>query len=112
MDSISDAYSVTELVATFPYSVVSKKMKLIHKIHVTFRWKRCLFDDMSLPLGIYLKACNLLFEEGILSKNRVTSISSPALMKMKSGYIYFSDWKKNLSTVVPGNSTDFLIIIL
>ena len=29
----------------------------------------------------YLKACNLLFEEGILSEKRINSLSSPILNK-------------------------------
>ena len=34
----------------------------------------------------YLKACNLLFEKGILSEKQVTSLSSPTLVNMRDGY--------------------------
>lgn len=50
----------------------------------------------------YLKAVNLMFEEGILSEKAVTTVSSPQLMNMKDGFKYFSEWKTNLITKMPG----------
>lgn len=50
----------------------------------------------------YLKACNLLFEEGILSKTPVSSVSSPPLKKMKDGFAYFVKWKEDVSALEGG----------
>ena len=38
-----------------------------------------------------LTACNLLFEKGILSDNRINSVSSPALVNMEHDFSYFSE---------------------
>ena len=38
----------------------------------------------------FLKACNLLFEEGILSEKPITSLSSPILVNMRDGYGQFT----------------------
>lgn len=51
---------------------------------------------------MYLKACSLLFEEGILSEKQVLSTSSPVLVNMRDGYQYFSDWKTSISFLMPG----------
>ena len=42
----------------------------------------------------YLKACNKLFERGILGKKVFIkdSTSCPVLMKMKEGFEYFTTW--------------------
>ena len=45
----------------------------------------------------YLQACNLIFEEGILSEKGIHSLSSPPLLNMKKGYTHFVDWKEKLS---------------
>lgn len=51
----------------------------------------------------YLTACNLLFEEGILSKTPISSISSPLLKNMKDGFTYFMQWKKDVASLKEGN---------
>lgn len=41
----------------------------------------------------YLKACNQLFERGILGKGVfIKSLSNPILMNMDEGFMYFSKW--------------------
>lgn len=45
----------------------------------------------------YLKACNSIFETGILSQTPIKCSSSPVLKNMEVGYKYFSDWKDNVS---------------
>ena len=48
----------------------------------------------------YLKACNLLFEEGILSEKPITSMSS--LQNMEDGFAYFKNWKKEVAALNGG----------
>ncbi len=48
----------------------------------------------------YLKACNLLFEEGILSEKPITSMSS--LQNMEDGFAYFKNWKKEVAALKGG----------
>ncbi len=50
----------------------------------------------------YLKACNLLFEEGILSEKPITSMSSPVLKNMEDGFAYFKNWKKEVAALNGG----------
>lgn len=50
----------------------------------------------------YLKACNLLFEEGILSKTPISSISSPLQKNMKDGFTYFMKWKEDVASLKGG----------
>lgn len=50
----------------------------------------------------YVKALNFIFEEGILSSQPVSSVSSPVLLNMKEGYSYFSEWKQKVSLTKPG----------
>ena len=45
----------------------------------------------------YLKACNLMFQEGILSEKKITSLSSPILSNIKAGFMYFSNWREKVS---------------
>lgn len=40
----------------------------------------------------YLEACNLLFEQGILSHSIVDNENSQVLKNMKQGFSYFSEW--------------------
>ena len=44
----------------------------------------------------YLQACNLLFENGILSHEKITSVSSKALLNMAEGMKWFIKWKEEL----------------
>lgn len=41
----------------------------------------------------YLKACNSIFENGILSHTPIECSSSPVLKNIEVGYKYFNDWK-------------------
>ena len=45
----------------------------------------------------YLEACNMLFENGILSHTPILSASSTAITNMENGFKYFCEWKDNLS---------------
>ena len=40
----------------------------------------------------YLEACNLLFEKGFLSHNKVSSHERQVLLNVKAGYNFFSNW--------------------
>ena len=40
----------------------------------------------------YLEACNLIFERGILSGQRVKGMKSPVIENMKDGSQFFVDW--------------------
>ena len=40
----------------------------------------------------YLEACNLIFERGILSRQRVKGMNSPVIENMKDGFQFFVDW--------------------
>lgn len=53
---------------------------------------------------LYLKACNLLFEEGILSKTPITSSTSPLLKNMEDGFKFFSDWRQEVANTKGGLS--------
>ena len=44
----------------------------------------------------YLQACNLLFENGILSHEKIGSISSKPLINMAEGMKWFIKWKEEL----------------
>ena len=44
----------------------------------------------------YLEACNLLFEKGFLSHDRIRSMDSQILKNTSKGYQYFSDWLSSL----------------
>lgn len=50
----------------------------------------------------YLRACNLLFEEGILSKTPISSASSPLLTNMNDGFTYFMQWKEDIANLKGG----------
>lgn len=51
---------------------------------------------------MYLRACNLLFEEGILSEKQVSSDKSPILVNMQDGFNYFEEWRKYITTIKTG----------
>lgn len=40
----------------------------------------------------YLEACHLLFEQGLLSHERIRSLDSDVLRNISKGYEYFSGW--------------------
>lgn len=50
---------------------------------------------------MFLKACNSLFEEGILSEKPITSTTSPILVNMRNGYNYFLEWRKYVVRTKP-----------
>ena len=40
----------------------------------------------------YLEACNLLFEQGLLSRRRIHNENSPVLRNMRKGIEFFENW--------------------
>lgn len=40
----------------------------------------------------YLTACNMMFERGLLSHERVSSHDTKVIDNISSGYSFFSDW--------------------
>lgn len=54
----------------------------------------------------YLQACNLLFENGILSYEKISSIASKALTNMAEGMDRFMKWKQELQDE-PGTIVHF-----
>ena len=46
-------------------------------------------DQMALS---FLRALNNIFEQGILSREHVTSGEGPVLQRMSQGYNFFSSW--------------------
>ena len=54
-------------------------------------------DDTShLLTAKYLKACNMIFETGILSHERITSSNSTPLINLEQGLSWFLNWKREL----------------
>ncbi|XP_065889322.1 uncharacterized protein [Dysidea avara] len=49
----------------------------------------------------YLEACNLLFERGFLSHDRVRSTSAEVLQNINNGFSYFTNWLDSLLTKNP-----------
>ena len=45
---------------------------------------------------LYLEACNLLFEQGFLSHDRVRSADAKVLVNIDKGFSYFTDWLDSL----------------
>uniref|UniRef100_A0A1X7V628 Transposable element P transposase-like RNase H domain-containing protein n=1 Tax=Amphimedon queenslandica TaxID=400682 RepID=A0A1X7V628_AMPQE len=56
-------------------------------------------DEMKEHLATleYLKACNKLFEDGILSHQKVDQLSSKVLKNIDEGYAFFKKWKDSFS---------------
>ena len=52
----------------------------------------------------YLEACNLIFENGILSHEMISSPESKALLNIREGMKWFINWKEELQKE-PGNIT-------
>ena len=44
----------------------------------------------------YLNGCNMLFEQGLLSHDRVHAKDVKVIENIKVGYSFFSDWLRNL----------------
>lgn len=44
----------------------------------------------------YLKACSMIFENGILSHEKITSMSSTSIANMTEGMKWFHKWKEEL----------------
>ena len=44
----------------------------------------------------YLTSCNLLFEQGLLSHDRVHAKDIKVIENVRKGYSFFSDWLSNL----------------
>ena len=42
--------------------------------------------------GEYLDACNVLFEQGLLSRRRIYSKDSPVLANIPKGMAFFEKW--------------------
>ena len=55
-------------------------------------------DSVSVQeVVLYLKACNQLFERGILAeKGFIKKMDSPLIHNMKKGFKYFAEWANNL----------------
>lgn len=47
----------------------------------------------------YLKACNKLFEEGILSHATIDSMQSKPIKNLEVGYQFFDQWRQALTQV-------------
>ena len=45
----------------------------------------------------YLQACNLLFENGILSREPICEPTSRALQNIQKGFNFFKEWKEHMS---------------
>lgn len=46
----------------------------------------------------YLKACNKIFEEGILSHSVVDSMEAKPIKNMEAGYQFFAQWRQVLAS--------------
>ena len=54
-------------------------------------------DTMKEPHSLtenYLRACNMIFENGILSHEKITSMSSRPIANMAEGMKWFFKWKE------------------
>ena len=62
-------------------------------------------DSVSVQhVVLYLKACNQMFERGILEKKGfIKSINSPVLASIKNGFRFFSEWADKV--IEEGNIT-------
>ena len=50
-------------------------------------------DSFSAQLTLsYLKACNLIFEQGLLSHDKVTSSDCQVIHNIQEGYQFFTNW--------------------
>ena len=49
-------------------------------------------QENAKPAASFLKACNFLFEEGLLSNRRINSLHSPAIENIRKGMAFFEKW--------------------
>lgn len=52
--------------------------------------------DTTSEVVLYLEACNLLFEQGFLSHNRIRSMDSDVLKNIDKGFSYFAEWLNSI----------------
>ena len=45
---------------------------------------------------LFLRSMNKLFEEGLLSHERITNLDSPVLMRMEEGFSFLTTWLDSL----------------
>ena len=48
--------------------------------------------EASTKTAEYLDACNLLFEQGLLSHRRINNKDSPVLANIRKGMAFFEQW--------------------
>lgn len=44
------------------------------------------------PVSSFLEACNLIFENGLLSRRRINRVNSPVIQNIKKGMDFFEKW--------------------
>ena len=49
-------------------------------------------QEASGKTAAYLNACNLLFEQGLLSRQRINNKDNPALVNITRGMSFFVEW--------------------
>lgn len=49
-------------------------------------------QDSAKLVANYLEACNLIFENGLLSRRRINSLNSPVIHNIKKGMDFFEKW--------------------
>ena len=49
-------------------------------------------QESAKPAASFLEACNLLFEKGLLSNDRIYSPWNPAIENIKKGMDFFEKW--------------------
>ena len=63
----------------------------------------------------YLDACNLIFEEGLLSRRRINSLQTPVLANIRKGMEFFEGWRNTHSETgiyVYLKFTEWLLVVL
>ena len=48
--------------------------------------------DSAKLVANYLEACDLIFENGLLSRRRINSLNSPIIHNIKKGMDFFDKW--------------------
>ncbi|XP_074620735.1 uncharacterized protein LOC141879363 [Acropora palmata] len=62
-------------------------------------------QDSAKVVANYLEACNLIFENGLLSRRRINSLNSPVIHNIKKGMDFFEKWcLSHEETVYPDNT--------
>ena len=49
-------------------------------------------QDCAAPVASFLEACNLIFENGLLSRRRINSLKSPVIQNIQKGMDFFEKW--------------------